>query len=366
MAETRAWELTADSFFTNVLGPLGADLALCVGDHESPNPLYERAKYVWRAKEPEKWGELYDREAGGTSWRVLLVPGAHLFGGIEDADQVGSGAIVLYFRRFLAESIEREGIADEYDWLVLTRSDLLWPIPHPAPRHLSSRHIYALDGEGYGGVEDRHLIVPRRFARRFLEVPAPVFSDPEGLKAELDRTSELAQWPVLNHERFLAARLRELGLWRHVKFLPYVPYAVRAPGGATRWAGGVLDEKRGFYVKYPSELESSTITQRFISDQESWGAYLAPFRGAPARWRLRAAYREHDLYERPFTLRLLRDQVTRELEDLPLKLEKFRHRLMVRAGSWLRRIPGLSPLLDARLRWIRRRASRSEDPPDSL
>jgi hypothetical protein len=103
MAETRAWEITAQGLVENVLDPLGADLALCVGDHEDPNPLYERAKFIWRAEEPDDWGELYDRKAGGPGWRTLLEPGAQLLGPIEPED--GSGAIVQYYRQFLRESI---------------------------------------------------------------------------------------------------------------------------------------------------------------------------------------------------------------------------------------------------------------------
>ena len=360
VAETRAWELTAESFFSNVLDELDADLALCVGDHESPNPLYERAKFVWRAQEPEDWGELYDRKAGGSRWRMLLTPGAQLFGPIEDPaiKEVGSGAIVIYFRQFLKESIEAAGVADQYDWLVVTRSDLLWPIPHPSTGSLSSRHIYALDGEGYGGVGDRHLIVPRRSVRRFLEVPDPVFSAPERLKRELDRISVAQDWPVLNAERFLAARLRALGLSRHVRFLPYVPYAVRAPGGATRWMEGELDEERGFYIKYPTELERSRIAQRFVHDQESWGRYLARIRGARMRRELRAAYRERDLHERPFPRGQAHARAARRLRHFVLRRREGLHRVSVAVGGRLRRIPGLAALLDARIRRIRRREER--------
>src|SRR5262245_24305554 len=96
-AETRGWQLTAESFFANVLDVLDADLALCVGDHETPNTLYERAKYVWRTQEPENWGEAYDRKSGGPDWRVLLKPGAQLLGGIEDGEELGSSAIVQYY-----------------------------------------------------------------------------------------------------------------------------------------------------------------------------------------------------------------------------------------------------------------------------
>lgn len=309
-------------------------------------------------EEPDSWAALYDRKAGGSQWRALLKPGSQLLGGIEDAEELGSGAIVLFFRQFLKESIEQAGIADDYDWLMVTRSDLLWPVPHPSARYLSRRHLYALEGEGYGGVGDRHLIVPRRYVRRFLEVPEPIFTEPERLGRELDRISASEDWQILNPERFLAARLRTLGLWRHLRFLPYVPYAVRPPGGATRWSEGIFDEERGFYVKYPTELERSRIAQRFVRDQESWKRYLSPIRGARLRRELRAAYSERDLYERPFARIPLSVRARRGLGRFASGARQRVAHFLVGVGRPLRRVPGMTPLLDARVRRMRRRAAR--------
>lgn len=294
LCETRAWDLTAEGFISNVLDELRADLALCIGDREPPNPLYEKAKYVWRLEEPDNWAHAYDRAAGNSRWRVLLGVHEQLLGGVEDSEhpQIGSAAIGIRFRYFLKESIERAGITEAYDWMVVTRSDLMWPLPHPDVRYLSDRHIYVLDGEHYGGVSDRHILVPRRFVKPFLAIADPVFRDPEGLKRRINQRSAVQGWWVVNAERFLASRLRDLGLWRHLKYLPYVPFAVRAPGGSTRWRDGVFNENLGYFVKYPTELERSQVAQRFISDQGSWKKYLSPVRGVSARRRLRKAYRQ--------------------------------------------------------------------------
>jgi hypothetical protein len=361
LGQTRAWELTAESLMSNVLDELGADLALCGGDRDdAPNPFYDRAKFNWRMAEPDDWGKLFDHDAGGPCWRVLMQPGGHLFGGIEDPEkpQQTTAALPLYFRKFLRESMERAGVTEAYDWLIVTRSDYLWPVPHPDPRYLSEGRIYALDGEEYGGVTDRHMLIPRRFVKRFLSVPDPIFSDPKGLKRRLDRRSAMQQWPFLNLERFLAARLIDLGLWRRVRFLPYVPVLVRPKEGFTGWSEGEFDEQLGLYVKYPTERERSQISQGFITDQDSWGRYLAPIRGAAARRRLKRAYRERGLYERPFARR-----------EMPVRAYRWiRWTLSDRLpegpappiGRLLRKLPWMSALLDARLRRIRRRSVRRE------
>jgi len=364
LGQTRAWELTADSFMSNVLDELGADLALCGGDRdEGDNPFYERAKFVWRSPEPDDWAEVYDRAVGDSSWRVLLRPGENTFGGVKDEQnpQVGMGALLLYVWRELGEELRRMGFADYYDWLVVTRSDFLWPVPHADVGYLSGRRIYALDGEQYLGVSDRHFVVPGRLADRFLRIPDPVFTDPRGLRVRLDRRIAAQGWPFLNVERFFAARLAEVGLSRRLGFLPYVPFLVRAPGGSTSWSVGEFDEELGFYVKYPTERERSEIAQKFIGDRASWRRYLAPVRGLPFRVRLRRAYRRRGLYERPFPLHM---RPVRAVRIARWSLPHWRLRIRAiapRIGRVLRRVPGMSRLLDARVRWMERREPRRSE-----
>jgi hypothetical protein len=356
---TRAWELSWESLSANLLDELDADLALCVGDRdEGPNPFYERAMQIWRVHEPDDWAEAYDEAVGDSSWRALLEPGDALFGGIRDTPhpQPGMVALLIYMRWFLRGCLEGSGALESYDWLVMTRSDFLWPLPHPDLHTLSDRRLYLLDGEQYGGVSCRHVVLPRRLAGRFLQLYDPVFEDPERLALQLERWRYVAGWSFLNLERFQAARLDDLGLRRRIGYLPYVPYAVRAPGGPTGWSTGVLDPDRGFYVKYPSERERSELTRHFIGDQRSWRKYLAPIRGAPARRRLRRSYRRRGLYERPFLLRDAHRRAYRRTRWAVLHLAELRKRAEVPIGRGLRRVPGMQPVLDARLR---RRKQRS-------
>jgi hypothetical protein len=355
IGETRAWELTAESFFSNLLDPLGADLAICGRSGESPNPLYERAKYIWSHDELGDWAKEYDRAVGSTDWRCLLPTDPKLLGGIEDPEhpQTASGAILWFYRALLARSIDEDGLLDRYDWIIVSRSDLMWPLPHPPVARLSRRHIYFLDGEQYGGVTDRHAILPSRYAAPYLHLADTVFADPVDLKRRIDCFVVETGWSQMNPERFIAFRLWEMGLFDRVRYVPYVAYAVRSAETPTRWSEGVYDETLGYYVKYPDEKQRSEIAARFISDEDSWRRYLARIRGLPRRRALLEAYRERGLFERRFA-------EEPDLMPLPRRVREELRLLPARVGRQLRRLPGLTPVLDARVERLQRRAERRQ------
>ena len=289
MGETRGAEITGKPFLDLVVDELGADLALCVGDREDENDLYQRAKYVWRLSEPDDWAELYNRKAGGPDWRCLLDLDENFLGGIQDPKfpTVGSGAIVLYFREYLKEKLESEGLLDSYDWFVVTRSDFLWQAPHVAVEQLSDDRLWFLDGDRFGGLPDRHFVIPQHFMRGFLECTAPIFSDPKGLRESLGEEMFVDGQGLLNVEMFLAWRLRALGLGNRIGYLPYVAFTVRPAEGTTRWAAGEFDDELGFFVKYPSEQQRAYASAPFVKDQQSWERFLSPVRGLTSRLRVR-------------------------------------------------------------------------------
>jgi hypothetical protein len=349
LGETRAWELAADAFCKNVLDALGADLAICARAGEPHNPFYERATHLWTFEESGDWAADYRSAVGSDDWRCLLELGDFFMGGIEDAEhpQKAAAAILHFYRSLLGRSLRESGAIDDYDWVIVTRSDFLWPHSHPPVRYLSRRHLYFLDGEQYGGVTDRHAIVPQHYVEQYTSLTDPVFDDPVGLHKRLTRFMEERGLTRLNIESFLAWRLREIGLWNRVRYVPYVPYTVRPKGGATRWSAGVFDDRLGYSVKYPTEKERSDIAARFVSDEASWRRYLAPVRGARRRRRLEQAYRERGLHERAFAP-----------PPIPwrLRVAAAADRSLARLGRHLRKVPGASGVLDARLRRLQAKA----------
>ena len=292
LCETRAWEITAKPFRTNVLEPLEADLGLCVADgaREEPNPFYEMARFVWSLPEPDDWSDLFEAESGGHRlWQALVELDKTFLGGLGSGAQrtPGSGAIIMYFRRFAERCLREDGLLDAYDWFIFTRSDFYWPTPHPPLAVLDDTSIHALDGEQYGGVSDRYAAVPRALLQAFLTVPDPIFDEP--LEFAVRARAEMATAPQLhfNPERFIAMRLRELGLWNGLKWLPYVPYSVRTPAGHTSWSKGTFDSDKGFFIKYPDEHIRSRAVTAVIHDSSDWLTYFDHQRGHRMRIALR-------------------------------------------------------------------------------
>jgi hypothetical protein len=63
LSETRASELTFDSFKKNVIDTLNADLCVCIGikpDYDYTNPFYKLAKYKFLYNEPEDFGDAFE------------------------------------------------------------------------------------------------------------------------------------------------------------------------------------------------------------------------------------------------------------------------------------------------------------------
>jgi hypothetical protein len=291
VAETRASALTFDLFRRNVLEPLNADLALCVGDNqrEVPNPFYDAAKYVWVARESGDWANGFDQLANGSDWRYLLQIKGNWLGGIKHPtlEQPGVGAIPIFFREFLRIQLEREEIASKYDWIIVTRSDFMWTLPYPDIDLFSQNSVYFPDGEWYGGYTDRHVMIPHELLAAVMDVTKDVFKAPRELRDRM-----LSKGPVdWNTEQFIWFRFAELGLKRRVKFFPYAMFTVREEGGQTSWSTGDYNLEYRCYVKYHRELVSTKIVQALITDRKDWRRLIGRRRFVNWRWYLYAFLR---------------------------------------------------------------------------
>lgn len=279
LAEARAAELTYENIKTNLLDVLDADLAVCIGitdDYQYSNPFYQKAKYKFVYKEPSDYGEAFDYAYETISndnpaadnlfpWRNFLKIKDHLLGGVKDHhDQhPGSAGILIFYRWLLLKNIVDNNLLDEYDFFVITRSDYIYKLPHPEIDLFSNHLIYIPDGEAYGGVTDRHVVLPKKFVIPYLNMLNKMILNGEDYYKKMEPSTD---W---NLERFIDFHLKENNIRQYVRFFPYIMYTVRPIGGSTRWAGGTFSEQHNYYIKYPTEYKSACEIEEAFNKSRS-------------------------------------------------------------------------------------------------
>ncbi|MBV8188772.1 MAG: hypothetical protein JO339_16150 [Alphaproteobacteria bacterium] len=274
IAQVRGHQVTWKSFKRNVLDELEADLALCISvehDFDYSNPFWQHARWKWAAPEYADFGDGFDqaqrwlaKDAGiePPEWRPVMKIPLHWIGGIKgEHEQETASGILIYFRWLLLHNILREGLLEKYDRIIVTRSDFIWNSPHPPMSILSGDHIWFPDGEYFGGLTDRHSVIPSKYVTKSLDLIDNIVLRPRELQ------EAMAFHGLWNLEKYICFHLRRQGLRPHARKFPYVMYAVRQPEDQTRWAPGHYDEDMGLFVKYPSELAScrkfSQVKTRF-------------------------------------------------------------------------------------------------------
>ena len=128
LGETRASELTFDSFKKNMIDVLNADLCLCIGvtpQYDYDNPFYQLAKYKFLYNEPDDFGDAFDYAYNIISQnrpkRECLPNVNALYGKLENLEQ-STENITYYGDRF--ENITKFNDFDDEKIIVHTND--LW------------------------------------------------------------------------------------------------------------------------------------------------------------------------------------------------------------------------------------------------
>lgn len=254
LGETRSHELTWNNFKTNVLDELGSDLALCVGESPTSDPFFENAKYVWTYPEQPRtydgWVDAFTKEVcgGNDDWKILTHLRDQLFGGLCETHK-GSGGILLFFRWLLRKNLIENGLIDKYDYFIVTRSDYYWDSPHTRIFFDDPDSIFLPEGESYGGISDRHTVIPKKYILKALDVCYRISECPG---RTFDAMRPHREW---NLEKYLKFHFVCEEIFDHVKWFPRNAYAVRSETAHTRWAQGTFEPEVNMIVKYPSEYE---------------------------------------------------------------------------------------------------------------
>ena len=277
MSQDRDLDVTMPKIEEYLVKPLNADLAFC-GSWESHHAksLKQKIRFDWSIEEPTDWVKEIDRASGGAdgNWRELIQfgeqYGSHFLGPTILGASTGSGVIGHYWRLHLQKSLS-DSVIDRYKWFILTRSDWFWSVPHPNLLALDEEKIYVFAGESYEGLNDRHLIIPNKYLRKFLEIPDLIFKHPTETSKSLKRLGLYN----LNCERFYKFSVSYVGLLDKIVEVPYMGFLVRHANSDTRWASGVYNKKLGLFVKYPNERKMALRTGKYIKTSSSWNNVLS-------------------------------------------------------------------------------------------
>ena len=202
------------------------------------------------------------------NWRMLHgVTHENWLGGVRHNEETmpGSGGIIFTARWYLLRYIENEKLFEKYDRLIVTRSDFLHTVVHPNVTLFDSNYIWVPDGEGYGGITDRHVILSKYNYQAYLNGFSNIVLRPDDFFYKMINYS----W---NCERFL--KLNVLEQRRNVKFYPYHMYTVRQSNDETTWAKGAFHTDHGHYIKYDHEYSATIDIEKYINKQSDWNVII--------------------------------------------------------------------------------------------
>ena len=266
MAQVRTSELTWDSFKRNVLDVLGADLTLCIGDsyqrsdgrivgnlQSEDNPFFHNAKHIFRYQDPDDWAVAFDEMSEGR-WRSFAhIPGNWLGPAKTPVPHESSGGLNTFFRWFLLQNLKK---IEEYDQVIITRSDYHWIKPHPV---LDLEHVWVPNGEFHGGMCDRHMVIPKKLLEPFLGIAGTI--DPvkhlDSLHCFINSRPWAKHW-MLNNESYLFFMYARAGLLPHIAFFPQKMFTVTKPNLSGQNGVNSTNEKYpGMLIRYPDELDDA-------------------------------------------------------------------------------------------------------------
>jgi len=234
----RGGDDTFKSLNKYVLENLDSDLAICTGDKwPISNYLLNISTYKWIFKEPNNWFDYYEENYSGY-WKEFFNLGKKT--GLYNSGNIHFAIKDIILKNYL-DSIS------QYDYIIYSRFDQFYTDYHIDIK--DSESIWIPSGENYGGICDRHAIVPLKYIESFLNICEYI-----------DKKQAISNPPkYLNCETAFLRHLNYLNLYKNVSRFNRSQFTASLVSDKTNWRVGkykVYGYKK-LMMKYPDEFIES-------------------------------------------------------------------------------------------------------------
>ena len=168
--------------------------------------------------------------------------------------------IHVFFLWFFQYNLLTSDILENYDKFIITRSDYIYTLPHPKMHLLSDNYVWIPDGEHYDGMCDRHVILPKKFLIKYVNILESFFRKSNEYYNDLSKIKDYCM------EKILKYHLEKNNIIKDIRYIPYIFYTVRNPNGEVRWRQGKFIPKLGYNIKYMTEYKQATNYQKGVKN----------------------------------------------------------------------------------------------------
>jgi len=259
--ESRGAGATFESLINVASRNFAADIAYCGARLPGDEDTYlSKLRFKWEFSEPARWETKLKRTLPEGVFRYFLKTGGHGLATSEQRVQLWtSGFIQAFYRSRAIEKILELGLEKSYKWFFFVRPDYYFMNPIPNASALGSNGLVTMAGDQYGGLNDRFLGVPASLIHE-----AAKLTDFSGTESKLaDLKNFMGENRYKNPESLLDFQVRENNLLPTLVKIGQLGYCVRLPGDGSRWSTGFWSEKRGVFIKYPTEVVLAKVAKIF-------------------------------------------------------------------------------------------------------
>ena len=243
---TRCADQTFKNIKKHLIDELNADVCVCIGvkpDYDYEDPFYKLAKYRFLYKEPDNCADAFDEgyqkivqthpmKPGHIHWREFIQFEGNAWGGIDGRHF--RSAMQTFMRWFLLENLREHDLIKKYDRFVITRSDFFYTLPHPQLTLLDPEHVWTMNSEHHGGLNDRHAVLSQDNIVDCLNIFYCLVAHSKEYWRKLNRYYTQPNTPAhldldpsgLNLERLIYFHLKHYAQVS-VREFPYIAYIVR-------------------------------------------------------------------------------------------------------------------------------------------